>query len=290
MKRPSASILLVLLLGSVAGAATPAVAQTADEIIAKARAYLGGDAALSLVHSVHFRGVLETQKMTATGLVPQKATVEIFFQKPYQQLIVATGAEAIESTGLDGYIAWQSEQDRTDPTRWNLSTLGPEMTKALRATTWENLYFYKGIGEQGGKVTVVGPAMIEGHAAIKVAFAHDADLVFTRYFDPASGQLLFTETKDRTIREEGEILVNGLRFPQKVIQTIKGLDANRQPVERTHIMTFDTITLNEVFPASYFEMPRLPHPAPAAKAASGKPPATPAAPPAAAKPTPAVAK
>ena len=269
MKQTALLIRLLLVLFAVSRTATPALAETADEIIAKARAYRGGDAALSAVESVHFTGVLETQKVTPTGLVPQKANVEIFFQKPCKQRIVATSAETIETTGLDDYVAWQREQDRADPTRWQLSVLGPEMIKWLRATAWENLNFFKGIGQQGGTAKVIGPATVDGCASIKVAFAHDATIVFYRYFDPATGRLLFTETRDRAIKEEGEILVNGLRFPRKEIQTMKGLDATGKPIERTLVMTFDKISLNETFPESDFELPVLP---PTRPSATVKPP------------------
>jgi hypothetical protein len=285
MKKSAASISFLLLFSAAACTATPVAAQRSDEIIAKARACLGDDAALSAVHSLHFLGVLETQKETPAGLVPQKASIEIVFQKPCQQCIVVTGAESIETTGLDEYAAWQREQSQADPARWNISVLGPEMIEWLRATTWENLFFFKGIEQQGGTAVVVGRATIDGHAAVKVAFAHGAGIVFYRYFDPATGKLLLSETKDRTIKEEGEIVVNGLRFPQKEVQTIKALDANGKPVERKIIVTFDKITLNEAFPESHFEMPMLPstQPSSVVNVPGSQPAAAPAAEPAAVK-------
>ena len=260
MKSSAAWVRLILFLGAAARTATPAVAETADEIIAKARAYLGGDAALSAVHSVHFRGVLETQKVTPTGLVPQKFNVEICFQKPCQQLIVASGPETVETTGLDDYIAWRREQSLVDPTRWQQSVQRPDQIRWLRATAWENLNFFKGIEQQGGKAEVLGRATVDGRPAVKVAFSHSADVVFYNYFDLATGRRLLTETRDRTIRDEGEILVNGLRFPQRETQVMKALDAKGRPIEQTLIITFDKITINETFPESYFELPSLPFP------------------------------
>jgi hypothetical protein len=253
----STSLKHILLLGGVAmGVALPAPAQTADAIIARARAYLGGDAALNAINSVHFAGVLETEQVTPPGLKPETFRVDVIFQKPYQQRIVATGAESIETTALDGYVAWQRIQEVRNRNRWQLSALGPGEIKSLRANTWENLGFFKGIEQRGGRVEVLGTASVDGKPAVKTAFTHEEGLVFYRYFDPATGKLVLSETaQGGSIKEEGEIMVNGVRFPKKTIQTAKGLDAKGQPVERRLAMTFDKITVNEAFPDSYFEMP-----------------------------------
>jgi hypothetical protein len=247
----------ILLLGSIAmGVALPAPAQTADAIIAKARAYLGGDAALNAVNSVHFSGVLEPDNATPAGPKPANAAIDIIFQKPYQQRIVATGADSVETTALDGYSAWQRIQEVRNRNRWKLSVMGPDQIKRLRANTWENLYFFKDIEQRGGHTEVLGPATVDGQPAVKVAFLHEAGIVFYRYFNPETGRLLLTETEQGgSIREEGEIMVNGLRFPQKVTQTVKGVDAKGQPAERKLAMIFDKITINETFPESYFDLP-----------------------------------
>ena len=247
----------ILMLGGIAvGVALPAPAQTADAIIAKARAYLGGDVALSAVNSVHFSGVLVPDNATPAGPKQANAAIDIIFQKPYQQRIVVTRTDSIEMTALDGYSAWQRTQEVRDPNHWQLSVLGPDEIKRLRANTWENLNFYKDIGQRGGRAEVIGTAPVDGQPAVKVAFIHDAGIVFYRYFNPETGKLLLTETEQGgSIREEGEIMANGLRFPQTVTQTVKGVDAKGQLVERKLTMTFDKITLNETFSESYFELP-----------------------------------
>jgi hypothetical protein len=50
---------------------------------------------------------------------------------------------------------------------------------------------------------------------------------------------------------------------------MKGLDATGKPIERTLVMTFDKISLNETFPESDFELPVLP---PTRPSATVKPP------------------
>jgi hypothetical protein len=233
-------------------------AQTAEQVIAKARAYLGSEAALNAIQSVHFVGTMETQEFTADGPKPAKYAIEIIFQKPYEQRIIKTSATIIETTGLDDFEAWQRIQDVTNRSRWRLTLLATELVKKLRANTWENLNFFKGIEQRGGRVEVRGPATVDGVAAIKVAFIHEPGIVFNRYFDQATGKLVLTETdQGGRIKEEGEIVVNGVRFPARVTTVTKVSDAKGQIVDNPVVITFDKITLNETFPGSYFTVPAL---------------------------------
>jgi hypothetical protein len=264
---------LARALGVAAGVFATAAAggaQTADQIIAKARAYLGSEAALDAVRSVHFVGAMETQEFTADGPKPAKYAIEIIFQKPYQQRIIKTSPTIIETTGLDDLEGWQRIQDVTNQSRWRLTLLAPDLVKKLRANTWENLNFFKGIEQRGGRVEMRGPATIDGAATVKVAFIHEPGIVFNRYFDLASGKLVLTETEQGgRIKEEGEIMVNGVRFPLRVTTITKVADAKNQIVDNPVVITFDKITLNETFPDSYFAVPPLnppeeaPAPAPA---------------------------
>ena len=59
----------------------------ADEpaIIAKARAYLGSEAALNAVTSLHLSGTVSGENPANTGSKDWSAKVEIIFQKPWQE-------------------------------------------------------------------------------------------------------------------------------------------------------------------------------------------------------------
>lgn len=244
----------LVLLGGAAGLLPAASAQTAEEIIAKARAYFGGEAALSAIQSIHFVGSLETEE----GAKREKFSLEIRVQKPCQQLIVTTGPDLVDITGLNEYDGWHRLQTGPAPGRLQLSLYSPAQIKRLRATTWENLYFFKDIERFGGHVRVVGPATVGDQPAVKVAFIHDPGVVFYHFFDPVTGKQLMSETdQGGSIRNEGEVMVNGVRFPQRVVQLTKGLDAQGNPVERKLVMNFDKITCNEKFPDSDFDIPIL---------------------------------
>ena len=127
--------------------------------------------------------------------------------------------------------------------------------KNLRADTWYNLNFYRGIEQIGGTITDEGPATIDGVACEKVVFYHSPAIVYTRYFDLATGRLVFTQTRSGSrIRESGELVVNGIRFPKAIVTS--ETTAKGRVVSSTY--TFDEIVLNRVFPPELFAVPLLP--------------------------------
>jgi hypothetical protein len=240
------SVLSALVLATAASAAEPA-------IIAKARAYLGNEAALEAVKSVHYVGTLITAD-PADATKQTRAAMEIVFQKPGQQRIVATSDKVIETTALDGYDGWQRIQDAANPTKWRQTLLGSEQIKRLRANTWENLAYFRGIERVGGRLEDQGAKTVEGVACQKIAFIHGPGIVFYRYFDVATGRLVFTETEaGGTIREQGEMIVNGVRFPRSIVTSTK----NAQGQTQTVTINFEKITVNTVFPENQFRVPAL---------------------------------
>lgn len=241
---------LRFLLVSLA-ALTVAVAVRAEPaILTKARAYLGSEASLDAVKSIHFIGSLVSDE--TPGKPP--VAIDIVFQKPHRQRIMATSAEGVQTTGLDNYEAWQRIQDPKDVNRWRLTLLAKEQVKRLRANTWETLAFFRGLERQGGQIEERGSATTGGIATQKVAFIHGPDIIFYRYFDQATGRLVLTETESgATLREQGEIIVDGVRFPKVVINTRKVASGK----EATDTITFDKIVLNENFADSVFSVPTI---------------------------------
>ena len=251
---------LWILAGTLAAGGAAARGQDAAAIIAKARAYLGSEAALDGVRSLHFTGTM--QEFFGTDPTPVNSTVEIIFQKPCQQCIVRKWADKVETTGLDDLEAWLRTEDAKNPAQWRLTLLAPDFVKRLRANTWENLNFYQGLEREGGTVSVLGSADVDGVKTVKVAFTHEPGIVFTRYFDAATGRLVLTETEQGgRVRQEGEIMAGGLRFHAREIYQTQGPDAKGQIVSKRMVITFDKITLNEVFPDSRFAVPALLPPA-----------------------------
>ncbi len=251
-----------VLLAATLFACTALTAARADvaSVLAKARAYLGPDAKLDAVKSVHYTGSLVTSEDTPQGPRPVEAVVEIIFQKPYQQRIVATSEvktgttteQRIEVTALDSFDGWHRVQDAKDPSRWRMDLLSKDQIKRLRANTWENLAFYRGLERRGGTIEDLGEANVGGTACDKLAFRHEPGIVFIRYFDKATGRLVLTETEQGgSIREEGEIMADGIRFPRRIITTTKQTDGK----ERSVTVNFEKVSVNETFASKLFEVP-----------------------------------
>jgi len=240
------SLLVGLLLvgGSLLRAVEP-------EIIAKARSYLGSEEALNGLKSLRFQGTLVT-KDPENPAKETKVGMEIIFQKPFQQRMVVTSENTIETTALDGYDGWGRLQDAKAPARIRQTIVTRDRLRRLRANTWENLAFYRDIEKAGGSVQDQGTAVIDGLTCRKLAFTYASNIIFYRFIDPATGRLVHTETEaGDTIREQGEMVVNGIRFPRALVTTSKDAGGRVQ----TATITFDKIEVNEAYPASLFAVP-----------------------------------
>ncbi|MFA6962646.1 MAG: hypothetical protein WC205_17955 [Opitutaceae bacterium] len=250
--RLSAALALGLLFPLAAQAAG-----TVDQVIARARATVGSEAALTSLQSLHYTGTLTTTATDEKGETrPVKVAIEIIFVSPYRQRIVATSENKIEITALDDYEGWQREQDPADSSRWRMTLLSPDQIKRLRANTWENLSFFRGLEKRRGQVEDLGTVKVDDKTCRKIEFDHGDGIVFTRYFDEATGQLVLTQTENGiTIREEDETLIDGIRFPRKIISTNKLADGS----ERAVTITFDKIVVNESFGDSLFAVPAMGH-------------------------------
>lgn len=236
---------------SLAAVAFAAAAE--PEIVAKARAYVGSEDALNSVKSIHYYGSLITPDPTDAKKMTYVA-VEIILQSPYQQCVTSKSDRSVEQTALDGYDAWHRMQDPKDSTKWRTQIYGPDQIKRMRANTWENLAYYRGIERIGGKVVDQGDVTVDGVACRKLAYVHAPNIIFFRYFDRATGRLVVTENESGgSIREQGELRVNGIHFPKAIVTTSKGADGKEQSVT----LTFDRVVVNEAFPASTFAIPAL---------------------------------
>lgn len=228
-----------------AGAVEPA-------IIAKARTYLGSETALNQVTSLHYVG---TMMLSSSGDAKQAPVgVDIIFQHPSRQRSQLTADNRIEITVLDGYDGWQRVQDPVDASRWTLSLMKPDQIRNLRANVSENLSFFRSVPGRGGSVEDLGAATIDGVSCRKIAFVYSPNIIFYRYFDTDTGRLVLTETKQgESIREQGEIVAGGLKFPKTLVTTLTQADGS---VHRVTI-DFEKVIVNEIFPDSLFVMPLL---------------------------------
>lgn len=244
---------LVVVVGAVLALAVAAVAAE-PPIITKARAYLGPEPALNAVKGVHFSGKLVIVD-SANPQPTEPATVEIHFRAPDQQLIQATTSKLVETTGLDGYDAWQRQRDGADPSKWQMKLLSADQIKRLRANTWESLGFFRGIESHGGRIEDQGAVTVDGIACQKLAYIYAPNIIFYRYIEVGSGRLRSTETETGTkISEQGEIVSGGIKFPKSIV-TVSPVGPGRT---QTITLTFDKVVVNEPVPPKFFAVPALP--------------------------------
>lgn len=239
----------LLALGLACAAITTALRADVAETIAKARAYLGGEAALDAIHSIHFVGsTIESDAKGSSEAFP----IDIVFQKDFQQRITVKKPVQTEIIALDDYDAWHRVQDTNAPDRGQTMLYVGEKVKQLRATSWENLAFFKGLERIGGAVVDDGLVDLDGKKVHKMTFVHEPGLVYIRYFDADSGRLVLSETDQGSrIREDGEIRAEGVRFPQRIVIT------NTEPSgeQRTVTINISKVTVNEKFPEDFFSVP-----------------------------------
>lgn len=238
----------LLILASSLAVAFTSGAEPA--VIGLARAYLGPDSSLDAVKSIHFRGTLDRVDPEHAERGVDHASLDLIVVKPDRQRQIVRGKKATETTVLDGYDAWDYLQDNADPTKHIMTWLHASDVKGLQASTWENLYFYRGLPSDGAVIDK-GPATIEGIVCEQVDFVHSPTIIFRRYFDRDSGRLVHTTFGNEELREDGELRVDGIRFPKSVVSTRKTASGK----DLTSTVTFESIVLNEPQDATTFAVP-----------------------------------
>jgi hypothetical protein len=263
MSKASAKIIVCAL-----ALLAPAALRAEPAVLGLARAYLGPQSTLDGVTSIHFVGALDRLDPDHPDAAAVRTTLDMIFAKPLRQRMVRKSAKITMTTVLDGYDAWDWLQDNADASKFRLTWLAAGDVRTLRANTWENLYHYR--VPEGGSVEDKGPATIDGIACERVDFAHAPGVVYERYFDRDTGRLVLTVRGAESIRESGEVRVDGLRFPKTVVSMTKTA-AGKDLVSTA---TFDSIVLNETLAPELFMVPSAPPakviPVPAAATEPGK--------------------
>lgn len=224
--------------------AAPLRAQPAtEEIVDRAREYLGGDEALDAVRSIFYRGTFETGE----GI---EGEVEIIFKKPLFQRVKTVREEVEEVTALSHYDGWRKITDRDDESNWTVVFLDAPQIRELQANTWENLNFYKNIERRRGRIENHGVVELDGEDCVHLTFHHPGGIHFDRYFDVETGRLRMTESSTGgQIREEGDQVVSGIRFPESITMMQDGEVTNR--------IHFEEIEVNREVEEDLFDVPSM---------------------------------
>ncbi|MBK8478993.1 MAG: hypothetical protein IPL39_22720 [Opitutaceae bacterium] len=227
---------------------------SAEEVIAKARSYVGKERDLDGIRSLHYRGRLEVRDAAGALVDSASGTIEMFLQRPGQQKIVSVVGPLRDTMGLDEFTGWQRVEQLAQPAQGRTTILPLAQLRRTQASAFENLSFFRGIEKRGGRIELRGETTVDGRAALAVAFIHPGNIVYLRSFDKETGRLLLTEGEGgEQMREEGEVVVAGIRFPRRLTSTRRNAEGHAYSVT----LFFDEVRVNEVFPADTFAVPMV---------------------------------
>ncbi|MCH6258366.1 hypothetical protein MLD52_17530 [Puniceicoccaceae bacterium K14] len=216
-----------------------------DATIELARSYLGGSDKLDAIKSLNYQGTM----LYADG---NTGFADIVFQKPSFQKFEATIAEYKETSGLDDTEAWHLLENLGDETSRSLSLYGVEEILNMKASVWEYLNFYKRLEGRGKRVIYEGREFVNGNECVVLTYDHSDGIWFRRYFDVTTGRVVQTfSNKGALFVEEGEMIVDGIRFPKKLTTSFVTLE-EAGSIE----IVYSKIEINKKFDKAIFKLPK----------------------------------
>lgn len=219
-------------------------AELAKETVARAREYMGGSDKLDAIKSIHLQGVL----VYGSG---QSGTIDSVFQKPSHHQVVTTMGAVKETSTLNKSEAWRKAEDLRSPGAFELSFYDVDEVRHLQATVLDALSFFETPPTRKGRIEYLGTGDVNGEPAEVMYYLHTDRIWFRKYFDPETGRLMhMVNDKGVVYSYEGEKLVDGVRFPEKVVVRII-----TQFGEQTMEVSYSSITLNEEFDLERFRVP-----------------------------------
>lgn len=247
------SILLVFVGATFAVAAPSGL--TVDQVLNKARNHIGDEPTLNGVKSLSYKGSVELfikdeSKGGDAEPVVKKAQLIASYKRPYLQRVEVYTPDFVEVRAANQDVAWVTRL--TSNGIFAIDILPYAELRSMRANSNENLCFFLGVEKFGGKSTLEKDEVFEGVTCHVVNTDYDGKNIYRRYFDVATGKLVATrQPGDVVIKEEGQFLSGGIRFP-KTLSTYK--DGTL-----IHRFVFEQVQVNPEVADSMFERPQIPH-------------------------------
>lgn len=216
-----------------------------DATIELARSYLGGSEKLDAIKSLHYKGTM----LYSDG---NSGVADIVFKKPSFQRFTADINTYRETSGLDDTEAWHFVENLANPADKTLRLYGVEEILNMQASVWEYLNFYKRPEGRGQDVVYEGRQHFGNIECVVLTYDHGDGIWFRRFFEVTSGRLMQTlSNRGALFIEEGEIIVDGIRFPKKLTTRFLNL-RDASSIE----MVYSKIEVNKAFDNSIFKLPK----------------------------------
>jgi outer membrane lipoprotein-sorting protein len=232
----------------VCAAVTAHAAPSAAEIISQARAKIGPEAKLSAVKSLSFEGKI----FDADG--KERAFQKVDYKLPDMRrdysLQAGTSVEIISaSNGLEGY----AKAGNVNTKNQQIRPFGSQEIKLFTAILQAETGFFA--EPPKGKVKYIGEGLQQSKTCYILEYEYAGGLFYRRYFDRDTKLLVAQESyaadtpegKRRLTVEEGELFVDGIRFPKKVTTYLEG--------KKVASIEYSSIKINPDIPDSNFAFP-----------------------------------
>jgi len=217
-----------------------------DEIIQKARALRGSEADLKKVKSLAFKGSM----LYGTG---ETGSIELIYKKPYYHHLSSVVGTELEVSALDDSEAWLKSAHAATPDNWSLLILEADQVFNMRAKVGETLNFFARPTTRGSEVTYEGVEEIDGRSCHALLYYYGSGIWNLHYFDRETGDLVkIVNNKGIEFFEKGETIVDGVRFPKKLISVFY-TERGRGTME----MSYTSVRVNEEYDKDLFAMPSV---------------------------------
>ncbi len=214
-----------------------------EDIVSKAREYLGGDEVLLNIKTIYYEGEFENVLSGDGG------TMKIWLEKPLKYRMVSETQNIKQIIVVNDYDGWSQTFDKKTKTKSLAFVFSGKDLKRTRATVWENLNFFTNLDMLRGTVIYQGEVKIENQDAVLIKFDYGDDIYFKRYFNKQTGRLMQTASDlGIMLKEIGEQKINGILFPTSIFTYKDDKVINS--------MTFKDIRINEQFDEELFTEPK----------------------------------
>lgn len=215
-----------------------------DEVIARARAYIGSEEALTSVKSLYKKANI----LYSDG---NSGTAEITFMKPLFHKFIGVVNENKEISALDETEGWRKTEVVGQPEAWSLDLYDVGEILHLQANVREELGFFQRPTPRGATVEFVETRMVDDIECDILHYDYGDGIWFRRCFEVGTGKLILS-INDKGVRfvPDGELEVDGIKFPAKVttiFQSPYGVE--------TLELSFSKIELNRNFKEESFKIP-----------------------------------
>ncbi|CAI8342989.1 MAG: Uncharacterised protein [Opitutia bacterium UBA7350] len=239
-------LFILILLAAVA--LLPAQTPTAGSVIERARQALGSESALVDMVTLRIEGQV---KPNDSKLMP--ARIVLTARKPCSQRLEIYVDDMLETTILHGGQAIMIRSHTKEKSMGNMRKLSEKERKCMEQSTRNLFNFYNPDYGKGELATYEGIARHRGEICDVITYTSPADIKTLRYFSRKEARLVATirEVSGEQIEivEEGELFVDGVRFPQAQLYF-----QGRQALHRLEVTK---VTINEALEDGIFDIPEL---------------------------------